>query len=411
MRETDILATDGRRQRTGVCVISSAYDPSALSGVGVFVEEERRALDRMGFSVHVIGAGPSAEESAGTTRVTAPKKIFPWAAAAAYRRLRRRHDFGIIHGHESSGAWAILLARLERAITGRGPRLATTLHVSYLRESRHLRSAKGSRMPWRERLSKWIDFPFRYLEGMIGARSSDRCFAVSGASGEEIGADYVGSRRGVRVIPNGVDPERFHPSVEGGTFRRELGLDGATVILYAGSFRGRKGVEVLIRAFAEVSPRHPEARLVLMGGGPRDYLPMIRRLGIADRTRVVPARPHDGMPSVYAAADIFCLPSLYEGFPLSVLEAMACGKAVIATRAGGTPEAIRQGESGILVEAGRVTPLARALEILLSNPLMRARLGGRARTVAEQEFPWSRTMQGYARVFRETTRRSPRRGE
>ncbi|MCZ6689059.1 MAG: glycosyltransferase family 4 protein [Planctomycetota bacterium] len=379
-----------------ICVISSCYDPEDLGGVGVLVREERKGLLRMGFPVHMIGAGAATPGETGTTRVTGPKKLFPWAAALAYLKTRRRHRFGIVHAHEFSGAWVALIVRIERALTGRGPRIVTTMQCSFLRESRFLRAYRGGGLTLREQIDKWIDFPFRYLEGVMGARLSDRLVAVSRDGCRQISTDYA--TRAQRV-PNGVDPDRFGPGVDGTAFRRDLGLEDAQLILFAGRFVGRKGVEYLLEAFARLAPRHPKAHLLLVGRGRRDYSSQIRRLRISDRARILREVPHERMPEIYAAADIFCLPSLYEGLPLAILEAMAAGKPVVSTRTDGIPEAIRQGETGILVPAGRVDPLCLALDLLLRSPSLRKRLGEAARRAVVSEYSWDRVVRDYGNLF------------
>ncbi len=384
-----------------VCVISSCYEPENLGGVGILVDEERRGLERLGYDVHMIGPGERAREEPGTTRVPGHKKFFPWTAAAAYLRARRQRRFEIVHGHEFSGTYVALLARLERWLTGRGPRVVTTMQCSFLQESRTLRPFRDGRLTRREWVDKWLDFPFRYLEGVLGARLSDRTIGVSAASAREIGRDYLGARRGVPVVPNGVDVDRFHPGVDGTAVRRAWDVGDAPLILFAGRFVGRKGVEYLLEAFARVAPRHPSARLVLVGEGRRDYGPWIRQLGLGSRVLVRPGEAHRRMPELYAAADIFCLPSLYEGLPLAILEAMASGTAVVSTRTDGIPDAIRDGESGLLVPPQMVVPLADALDRLLGDADLRRRLGAEARRVACEKFAWERAWEAYGDVFRE----------
>lgn len=394
-----------------VCVISSCYDPADLGGVGVLVEAERKALSRMGFPVHMIGAGDSTPGEVETTRVRAPKKLYPWAVVPAYLRARRRQPFRIVHVHEFSGAWVSLVVRLERALIGRGPRVVTTLQCSFLRESRMMRAHPGERLTPREWFGKWVDFPYRYLEGLMGARLSDCVVGVSRASCRKIGVDYLGSAGRPRLVPNGVDPDLFHPGRDGGPLRRECGLEDSLVILYSGRFVGRKGVEYLLQAFARVARRHGLARLLLVGSGRRDYSRLIRRLGIRDLVRILPGRPHLSMPEVHAAADIFCLPTLMEGLPLAVLEAMASGKPVVASRTDGIPEVVRHGETGVLVDPARVAPLARALDLLLSNPRLRERLGRAARAAVARGFSWERVMDHYGGMFRRLDHEGPGRSD
>ena len=383
-----------------VCVVSSCYEPENLGGVGVLVEEERRGLERLGYEVHMIGPGDRATEGPGITRVPGHKKFFPWTAALAYLRARRRRRFEIVHGHEFSGTYVALVARLERWLTGRGPRVVTTMQCSFLRESRMLRPFRDGALTRRERIDKWLDFPFRYLEGVFAARLSDCTVGVSPASAREIARDYLGTRNGLPVVPNGVDVDRFHPGVDGDALRRAWGLEGSRVVLFAGRFVGRKGVEYLLEAFARTAPAHPDARLVLVGEGRRDYRPWIRRLGLGARVRIVPGQRHEAMPAVYAAVDVFCLPSLYEGLPLALLEAMACGRAVVTTRADGMPDAVEDGVSGLLVPPRSARALAGALDRLLGDAGLRRRLGAEARRVVERKFAWERAWEAYGDVFR-----------
>jgi len=181
----------------------------------------------------------------------------------------------------------------------------------------------------------------------------------------------------VFVIPNAVF------GAEPG--RPPAGIDGRSIVLGAGRLSDEKGFDLLIDAFAAVADDHPNWRLVILGDGPqhRDLATHIGRWGLEDRIELrgwvtVPA-------DWYAAADVFVLPSRYEGFPNALLEAMACGKAVIATDCGpAISNIIRNGENGLIVPAEDAAELARGLRSLLTDSELRSRLGNAARAVNQR---------------------------
>ncbi len=193
----------------------------------------------------------------------------------------------------------------------------------------------------------------------------------------------------VIVVPNGVDLSRFRPGVGAGVLRSELGLDAATPLIVAASQISRvKGVHVLIEAFAALGASDPPPRLALIGEGDSEGAMMAeaRRLGVADRVHAIGFRRN--LDVLFEDADVVAHPSMFEGegLPNSVLEAMAKGRAVVATRIGGTDEALTDEREGLLVPPGDVDALRRALSRLLADRALRGRLGTAARSRMEREF-------------------------
>lgn len=142
-----------------------------------------------------------------------------------------------------------------------------------------------------------------------------------------------------------------------------------------------KGIDVLLRAFATVAPRHRQVRLVLAGDGEeRSALEALaRELSITDRVSFLGAVPPEHMSTLLAEAGALVLPSRTEGLPLAIVEGMACGLPIVATAVGGIPEVIRSGQNGLLVEPENPGQLAEALEVLLTDASLRERLGAAAR--------------------------------
>jgi teichuronic acid biosynthesis glycosyltransferase TuaC len=188
-----------------------------------------------------------------------------------------------------------------------------------------------------------------------------RVVAVSRAlarTAESLGVDPTR----VDVIANGVDAGLFRVR-ERGEARAALGLGGDTRrwILYVGRLRADKGVLDLAAAFAKVAAADPQSALVVVGEGPDRPALEAALAPFGDRARLVGAVPLADVPRWMSAADLVTLPSHHEGTPNVLLEALACGRRVIATRVGGIPDVVHRPELGVLVPAGDVPALAAAL--------------------------------------------------
>ena len=205
----------------------------------------------------------------------------------------------------------------------------------------------------------------------------------------------------VMTIRNGVDLSRFG-HLERYPARLRLGLPGDSVVIgTVGRLDPVKDQAALVRAFATVAASHPDALLVIAGDGPcRAALGrLVEELGIAARVRLLGDRTD--VPAVLAAMDVFVLPSIAEGISNTILEAMASGLPVVATRVGGSPELIEDGVSGTLVPAQDPAALASALGVYLDEPGMRAVHGKAARERAAARFGLDSMCGAYADLYRE----------
>ena len=190
-------------------------------------------------------------------------------------------------------------------------------------------------------------------------------------------------------IPGGVDLELFRrvPS----DLRSGLGLDGAEVVLYVGRFAPLKNVALLIEAFALLRRTRPRARLLLVGEGALEgrLRSAATRLGVAADVVFAGAKSLSALPAYYASADVFALPSSFDNSPNVLLEAMACELPVVATRVGGVPRYVTDGENGLLVEPGQPAALASALARLLDDAALRARLRGGGLSTVRAGRDWA----------------------
>ena len=186
------------------------------------------------------------------------------------------------------------------------------------------------------------------------------------------------------VIPNGIDPEIFHPG-DRSEARRRLGLMAkCRVLLSVGRLHASKGYPLLVEAVAQLQTKIPDLQLVIVGEADHeaDARPAIeaaaRRLGVGEKIRLVGAQPHSVVADWYRAADLFCLATSREGSANVLLEALSCGLPCVTTPVGGNPDVISSEDVGILVTAD-VEPLAHAIAQGLGRHWDRERIASRVR--------------------------------
>jgi L-malate glycosyltransferase len=219
------------------------------------------------------------------------------------------------------------------------------------------------------------------------------------------------------VIHNGVDLSRFGTPREPGRIATELGLPAETPLVAVVSRLTRmKGLEQFVEAAAMVARQVPAARFLIVGETPAHdtpYLDQLKslagRLHIADRVIFTGLR--SDVPALLASVAVAAMPSLNEALSNSLLEAMAAGAPVVATRVGGTPEALADGKTGLLVPPADVPALAAAITRLLETPLLSARLGRAARQVIEDRFSIARMAMNTQLLYRALLTRQAREAE
>ncbi len=198
------------------------------------------------------------------------------------------------------------------------------------------------------------------------------------------------------VIHPGTDPERFSPP--------PVPPPPPFTLLSVGRLEQRKGLDVAIRAVAELRKRHHNVRYLIGGRGPeRPHLQhLTRELGLEEIVRFLDKVPPDELPDLYRQAHVFVLPlreeheaDTIEGFGMVFLEAAATAVPSVAGRMGGAEEAIRDGETGILVPPGDVASIVEAVDRLVHNEELRRRLGANGRRWVEEEMNWARVARDF----------------
>jgi glycosyltransferase involved in cell wall biosynthesis len=211
------------------------------------------------------------------------------------------------------------------------------------------------------------------------------------------------------VINNSIDSKRFNPYDEYKDIRAELGIGKhELVIVSVARFTSQKQPLKLIRAFARLSTLVPDARLLMIGDGEEKEAAtsLISSLGIGEKVILQPFR--QDIPDVLAASDIYVLPSLWEAFPIALLEAMSMGKAVIGTNVDGTPEIIRDRENGLLIGIEDLeTGLEKALTELSTDKELRERLQQNAIRSIYNKYTIENLARKNENIYRELVRPIP----
>jgi glycosyltransferase involved in cell wall biosynthesis len=281
-----------------------------------------------------------------------------------------RHHITVAHSHEFSmavyGAWAAHRAGIPHIITMHGSRY----YAQRLRRRLALRAA---------------------------VLASAHTIAVSNGLAQALRRDLWVARATLEMIPNGVPyapPARI-------TLRDELGLGPHDRLLVSiGSLYPVKGHRHAIEAVALLADLHPRLHLAIGGRGHlRDELSaQSRERGVGHRVHLLGLR--SDVPALLAAADVFVLPSLSEGLPLALLEAMFSACAIVATSVGEVPAVLDHGQAGALVEPGNPAALASAIDRLLGDPVAARAMGARAAARAIAEFDATRMLRRYLDIYK-----------
>lgn len=297
---------------------------------------------------------------------------FDWRALRLLRRLLEAQHIDVLHAH---GYKADVLGYV--AARGTGSATVSTCH-NWVED--------GVALTVYSALDKWV------------LRHFDRTAVVSATLADTLRRCGVEKER-LRVIQNGIDVDRF-ASV---TRRLEPAntRPSRVSVGFVGRLSPEKAVGSLIRAAARVSSSHPDARYVLVGSGPerKELENLVGELGLEGKVEFWGELAD--MPAVYAALDILVLPSLTEGFPMTVLEGLAAKKPIVASAVGAIPDVIHDRESGLLVAPGDVDEIAAAIERLIADRSLRNRLGERGYAIVQQYYSSESMTHKYVALYEE----------
>ncbi len=252
--------------------------------------------------------------------------------------------------------------------------------------------------------TKLSQFFMRYLSKIEGesARDATMVVTVSKYSSKKIIELYDVEESKIRIVPNGVDVEKFKPLGDCETVRHRIVGKDKQCILFVGRLIPRKGLHFLIEAAKHVVKERKETMFVLVGDGPlkNNLISYSRKQDVSDNFVFLGDVHDDMLPALYNCADVFVLPSIQEGQGIALLEAQATGKPVVAFNVSGINEIVSNKGTGLLVEPNS-HELADAVLNLLSAKSLRERMGVCGREFVSKNFSWDICAQKMLQVYRE----------
>jgi glycosyltransferase involved in cell wall biosynthesis len=343
---------------------------------------------------HVIQAGHSVEYLCAenlpsylrgrVARFAFPALVLQHSRAAA----RSGKPFDIINVHEPSSG----LISLLKSVAG-GPRVVVTSYgVEKRGWDRLLEEARLGRE--NVRLKSRVLYPATVLwQARLGVVHADHVFCSNMEDYEYLTSKY-------RIPPEKVT--RIHSGAE--RIYADVGVSRdysrADALLFAGTWLRRKGICDLAPAFARLAERHPQLKLVVLNGGvPESTVKACFPEALQHRVLCRQSEPEKGVANAMGETDIYLLPSLFEGTPLTLIEAMFGGMPIVTTSTCGMKDVIEDGRNGLLTPIRSPERVVAAVESLLADPALRSRLGRAARAEAVEKYNWARVAEPIQQVY------------
>ena len=241
---------------------------------------------------------------------------------------------------------------------------------------------------------------YRLIDALF-LRLFDRVVGVSDELAQEMKKLGISN---VNKIANGVDVERFTIASKSALMLERFNIDPDAIVLgMVSSLTPEKNHKVVLDALANI--RDPEVKLLIVGDGPQDAVLRRKATEMNLQQSVIFAGRQENIPEILSIVDIYLLPSIAEGLPISLLEAMACGKAVVASRVGENEKVITHKENGLLVEPGNLSELINCIEFFLKEKTLIREYGIKARRTVESNFSSNVMAGNYCKVYSELLKR------
>jgi glycosyltransferase involved in cell wall biosynthesis len=265
----------------------------------------------------------------------------------------------------------------------------------------YVQSFQGGSPTFRAKLANLIMWRLSRLEGE-SAKNATLIVTISKYSRNRIVQFYDVDKTKIRIVPNGVDLQRFKPVQGLESIKRQIGIDSKLCVLFVGRLIPRKGLTFLIEAAKHIVKEFKETIFVIVGDGPlkNHLMAYLEEINLSDNFVFLGDVNENVLPALYNCADVFALPSIQEGQGIALLEAQATAKPVVAFDVGGVHEAMLDEETGLLVKPDS-RKLAEAIMKLLANWSLREKMGSKGREFVSDNFSWDVCAQRMLQVYRE----------
>ncbi|EMA30476.1 glycosyltransferase family 4 protein [Haloarcula japonica] len=380
-----------------VCLLSKQFPPG-VGGAETYAYELANGLGERGHDVDVYTQwvdSPDEEvdvhENVSVYRICgARRKLVTFETLWFSYTARRKIDFeayDIVHG-TMMPASTIAVTAFDDIRTP----VVLTSHGTSIGEAKAVALETPA-----DYLLKYFFHPMNVVMDYVASRAADKVIAISDHAYEQLTTSYRLSEDGVEMIPHGVDTDRFYPRQE-----RHPAADSENMsLLYIGRLGARKGLALALRALARVESDGVEFLIAGTGRHEDRLRKLAQELEIQEQVRFLGYVDEADLPELYSSADVFILPSKYEGFGLVLLEAIACGTPVIGADAGGIPTAVDDGVDGCVVERNEDS-LADTIEEMIQDDQMREEM---KISIQERESrSWDRVIQKTEHVYSAFTR-------
>ena len=368
-----------------ILFLSKDYPPDLVGGVGVYVKEASQALVRMSHNVFVITGTQDREveyidQGVRVCRVKTRKlKIFnafrdilkgfidrleySLAVSRKIKEIVRQYNIDIVESCEAraEGFWYFLF--------NKKPKLIIKLHTPESIVFKLNHDARSLDYILMEHLEHW------WIE------RADKVIGLTDAITHLTCRYFNIKKNSFPKVANPIDISRFN--------QEECLGNGQKSVLYVGRLEFRKGVHILIKAMPEVIKKYPKARFIFVGAdcGMSHYIvTKARQLKVFNNIDLIGEIERNKVKEYYFSASCCVVPSLWENHPYVCLEAMACGRPVIASKVGGIPEIIRDGTTGLLFNSGSFNALAEVIIRVLGNEELASKLGSNAKEYIKNEY-------------------------
>jgi glycosyltransferase involved in cell wall biosynthesis len=390
-----------------ILILTDYYPPDKIGGVGEIAKNLKQAYENHGHIVYVLTTGRKTKQETSRGIFRSSKSliwgIFLNNILTLY--LIRKYKIEMVNMHQSSTS-LFLLAKILQPITG-FPLVISSFQVTYFSEFSEINSVTIEGITFKPRLKEYVEkyifAPFHITMDLFAYLLADVVTVVSKESKKEIQNTYGKIKRKlIKVIPNGVSDLKINQDHSHHNFELEKKIQDKKVLMYIGVFRIRKRVFNLLFALKKALKIYKNLILIFVGGGrgyERTLQNLARELNLDKNVFFVGTVPNEDVPYYLSRADIFCMPSSYEGLPVAILEAMSMGKVVLTSNVSGMIDVIEDSVTGKLIRVDDIDGITDAITELVEDEDNLREMGKKAREIAINKYQWTDIAKSYIELI------------